>query len=225
MPPIPPAPTNVSPRIVIVDKPGAPQTALIGFGVGAARRIADYAALDVMNEVLGGLFSSRINMNLRERNGYTYGAFSVYQTHRGPGPFLAGALVRTDVTAPAAQELYKELRSIISDLPTASEIALAKNFSLQSLSGRFETASITSMLVGELFTYVLPDNYYRTLPAEYDSLTSEQIAKAAHKYVHPDQMVLVAVGDRAKIQPGLEKLGIGPIELRDTLGNPITAKP
>ena len=223
--PIPSAPSNVTPRVVIVDKPGAPQTALIAFGVGVARKVPDYAALDVMNEILGGLFSSRINMNLRERNGYTYGAFSFYEAHRGPGPFLAGALVRTDVTAPAAQELYKELRSICADLPTQPEIALAKNFSLQSLSGSFETASITSMLIGELFTYSLPDNYYRTLPSEYDSLTSEQIATAARKYVHPNQMVLVAVGDRAKIEPGLEKLGIGPIELRDSFGNPVTAKP
>ena len=162
-------------------------------------------------------------MNLRERNGYTYGAFSFYETHRGPGPFLAGALVRTDVTAQAAQELYKELRSICVDFPAATEIALAKNFSLQSLSGRFETAAMTSMLIGELFTYTLPDNYYRTLPSEFDSLTSEQIATAARKHVHPGQMVLVAVGDRAKIQPGLEKLGLGPIELRDSFGNPVAA--
>jgi zinc protease len=179
-------------------------------------------ATEVMNDILGGLFSSRINMNLRERNGFTYGAFSSYDYHRGAGPFLAGALVRTDVTGPAAQELFKELHAITTDPPSGSEITLAKNFSLQSLSGLFETASLTSGLIGDLFLYDLPADYYRSLPNQFDSLTAAQIVEAARKDVHPDQMVLVAVGDRAKIQPGLEKLGLGPIELRDSFGNLVT---
>jgi zinc protease len=209
----------VKQRIVIVDKPGAPQTALAAFGVGVPRNTPDYAAIDVMNNILGGLFSSRINMNLRERNGYTYGAFSFYEFHRGAGPFIAGALVRTDVTGPAAQELIKELNTINTDPPNASEVNLAKNFSLQSLSGLFETDSFTSMLMGDLFIYNLPVDYYRSLPRQYDSLTSADIAAAARKQVHPEQMVIVAVGDRAKIQSGLEKLGFGPIEFRDSFGN------
>jgi zinc protease len=186
-----------------------------------SRNAPDYAAADVMNNILGGLFSSRINMNLRERNGFTYGAFSSFDFYRGPGPFLAGALVRTDVTAPAASELMKELHAISVDLPNASEITLAKNFSLQSLSGLFETVNSTARLIGDLFIYNLPVDYYRSLPSRYDSLSSDEIIAAATKEVHPDQMVIVAVGDRAKIQPGLEKLGLGSIELRDSFGNPV----
>ncbi len=221
-PPVPVAPAGVKQRIVIVDKPGAPQTALMAFGVGIPRNAPDYIATDVMNDILGGLFSSRINMNLRERNGFTYGAFSFYQAHRGAGPFVAGALVRTDVTAPAAQELFKELHAIAVDLPNASEVSLAKNYSLQSLSGHFETVGATSAYMGQLFVYNLPADYYRSLPNQYDSLSAAQITEAARKEVHPDQMVIVAVGDRAKIQPGLEKLGLGPIELRDSFGNLVT---
>jgi zinc protease len=221
-PNIPTPPANPKQRIVLVDKPGAPQTALIVFGVGIARRSSDYAATDVMNAILGGLFSSRINMNLRERNGYTYGAFSFFDALRGAGPLLAGGLVRTDVTAPAAQELFKELHAITTEPPTTTEIQLAKNFALQSLSGHFETARTTSLLIGDLFIYDLPLDYYRALPAQYDSLTAPEITAAAEKHVRPDDMVLVAVGDRAKIQPGLEKLGLGPIELRDQQGNLIT---
>lgn len=216
---VPVAPHDIKPRVVIVDKPGAPQTAMVAYGVGLPRNSPDYVATDVMNQILGGLFSSRINMNLRERNGYTYGAFSFFDFRRGPGPFMAGAMVRTDVTAPAAKELFKELHAITVDPPNASEVMLGKNFSLQSLSGMFETAGSTSGLIGDLFVYNLPADYYRSLPSQYDSLTPDEIAAAGRKEVHAGHLVLVAVGDRAKIQPGLEQLGLGPIELRDSFGN------
>ncbi len=101
--PIPQAPAAPARRVVIVDKPGAPQTALIAFGLGVPRSTPDYPAINVMNSILGGLFSSRINMNLREKNGFTYGAFSEFLFDRGGGPFLAGAQVRTDVTGPAGE--------------------------------------------------------------------------------------------------------------------------
>jgi zinc protease len=221
-PTVPATPENINRRVVIVDKPGAPQTALFVFGLGIARNTPDYAASNVMNDILGGLFSSRINMNLRERNGYTYGGFSFFNEHRGVGPLVSGAQVRTDVTAPAAQELMKELHGITTGPPTETEIQLAKNFSLQSLSGRFETNRSTSMLMGDLFIYDLPADYYRSLPAQFDSLTPAEITAAAQAHVNSDHMVLVAVGDRAKIQPGLEKLGLGPIELRDAQGNLVT---
>lgn len=219
IPPIPPTPGHPKQRIVIVDKPGAPQTVLAGFGIGLPRNTPDYVAADVMNNVLGGLFSSRINMNLRERNGYTYGAFSFYNYHRGAGPFFAGALVRTDVTAPAAKELFKELHAIGVRPPDTTEVTLGKNSSLESLPGQFETVNSTSRHIGDLFVYNLPVDYYRTLPSQYDSVSSAAITAVAQKEVHPDQMVIVAVGDRAKIQPGLEKLELGPIELRDASGN------
>jgi zinc protease len=216
---IPSTPDAPKRHVIIVDKPGAPQTALFAFGVGLPRTTPDYAAVNVMNSVLGGLFSSRINMNLREKNGFTYGAFSDYWFHRGAGPFYAGALVRTDVTTPAARELFTELNRIRTDPPTPTELRLAQDNALRSLPGQFETARVTSQLIGELFVYNLPVDYYKTLPSQYDSLTPVAVEEAARKNVHPAELVVIAVGDRQKIQPGLEKLDLGPTELRNESGD------
>src|SRR5439155_22737323 len=106
------APQTISARVIIVDKPGAPQTELRVVGIGAARSSPDLQAMRVMNTALGELFSSRINMNLREDHGYTYGASSQFVFRRSAGPFVAGAGVRTDVTAPATTELVKEIRGM-----------------------------------------------------------------------------------------------------------------
>jgi zinc protease len=170
---------------------------------------------------LGRLFSSRINMNLREKNGFTYGAFSIFLYARGVGPFLAGGLVRTDVTGPAARELFSELERIRTDPPTAAESALAQQYALQSLPGNFETAAGTSHRVADLFVYNLPVDYYRKLPYQYQDVTQESAQKAAITYIHPETLVLIAVGDRAKIEPQLVSLKLGPIELRNESGDPV----
>jgi zinc protease len=221
-PPEPPG--NIKQRIILVDKPGAPQTVLGAFGVGLPRTTNDYAASEVMNNILGGLFSSRINMNLRERHGYTYGAFSRFRYSRGNGPFFAAAMVRTDVTTPSTEELLKELHAISTTTATEAEVALGKNYALHSLPGEFEVADTTSKLIGDLFVYNLPDDYYKRLPVQFDALTSVAITAAAKKHVNPQQMIVVAVGDRSKIESGLDKLGLGPIELRDALGNLLPAQ-
>ena len=220
-PQVPPTPAPPTRKIVIVDKPGAPQTALIAFGLGARRATPDYPALNVMNSVLGGLFSSRINMNLREKNGYTYGAFSEFLFRRGEGPFLAGALVRTDVTGPAAKELFIELNRMRTDPATPDELRLAKENALRSLPGNFETVSETAGLMSDIFTYALPVSYYQTLPAQFEAVTAAEVEKAAQEHVHPENLIVVAVGDQAKIEPELEKLNLGPIELRDESGDPV----
>lgn len=218
----PAAPAPPSRHIVIVDKPGAPQTAMAAFGLGLARDTPQYAAVNVMNNVLGGMFSSRINMNLREKNGFTYGARSIYAYYRGVGPFYAVAQVRTDVTGPAARELFVELNRIRTDPPTAEELKLAREGELRSLPGQFETMNSTSDLIAELFTYQLPNDYYRLLPAKYEALTPAEVEETAKTDVHPDNVILVAVGDRAKIQPELEKLNLGPIEIRTATGELVT---
>jgi len=206
-------------KVIIVDKPGAPQTAIQTYGLGLPRSTPDYAAVDVMNSVLGGLFSSRINMNLREKNGYTYGAGSRFLYYRDGGPFVTRTLVRTDVTAPATRELFNELERIRSAPPTNDELKLAEVSELQGLPGQFETVSATNGLISDLFTYNLPDSYYHTLPSEYLKLTPEAVKKAALDYIHPENLIVVEVGDGAKIEPGLEKLNLGPIELRDESGD------
>jgi zinc protease len=218
-PRIPQAPAAPARKVVIVDKPGAPQTALIAFGLGLPRATPDYPAVNVMNSVLGGLFSSRINMNLREKNGFTYGAFSEFLYRRGDGPFLTGARVRTDVTGPAARELFAELNRMRTDPATEDELRLAKENALRSLPGNFETVKDTAGLMSEIFTYGLAVNYYQKLPGEYAAVTAAEVEKAAQDHVHPENLIVVAVGDRAKIQPELEKLNLGPIEVRDESGD------
>jgi zinc protease len=172
-----------------------------------------------MNYTLGGSFGSRINMNLREKNGYTYGAQSGFQAYREGGPFLAGGLVRTDVTAPAAKELMGELRRILTDPPTDAELKMAKDASIQSLPGTFETMSATASTTAGLFIYSRPLDYYATLPDRYRAITAQDVVAAAQKTIHPDNLLIVAVGDRKKIEPPLKELNLAPIEHADALGN------
>lgn len=179
--------------------------------------------MQVTNGILGGLFSSRINMNLRERHGFTYGAFSDYMFRRGAGPFLAGAMVRTDVTGPAARELFIELKRIRTELPAAAELKLAKDYALHSLPGQFETVKDTSDLMGDLFVYNLPVDYYRRLPDQYSAVTVQAVQKAAVDHVQPNNLIIVAVGDRAKIEGPLREARLGPTELRDGSGKALKA--
>lgn len=216
-----PEPVAPERKIIIVDKPGSPQTVLLAFGLGVPRSTPDYPSIEIMNDVLGGLFSSRINMNLREQHGYTYGAFSGFAFNRFGGPLYAGAQVRTDVTAPAAKELFSELERITTDPPTAAELKLARDSQMRSIPGEFETAKGTSQRMAGLFVYKLPDDYYATLSQRFAAVTPQQVTQAAIDHIHPKQMIVVAVGDRAKIEPGLKDLNLGPIEYRDAMGNPV----
>jgi zinc protease len=214
--PAPPAPQPA--RVVIVDKPGAPQTSLEAYGLGVPASSPDVDVLTVMNYTLGGSFGSRINMNLREVHGYTYGARSGFSEYLDGGMFDAGGLVRTDVTAPAAKELMKELRDFQSNPSSAEELAAAKEASVQSLPGRFETTGSVVGAIDSIFLYGRPLDYYAKLPGRYDAVTQADVARVAQQYLHPDQLVIVTAGDRAKIEPGLKDAGLGPVEVRDISG-------
>jgi zinc protease len=216
-----PEPTAPERKVIIVDKPGSPQTVLLAFGLGVPRSTPDYPSIQIMNDVLGGLFSSRLNMNLRETHGYTYGALSRFSFNRFGGPMFAGAQVRTDVTAPAAKELFAELNRITTDPPTAAELKLAQDSQIRSVPGQFETAKGTSARIGQIFIYKLPEDYYAALPGQLAAVKPQQVTQAAIDHIHPGQMIVVAVGDRAKIEPGLKELNLGPIEYRDAMGNPV----
>jgi zinc protease len=115
--------------------------------------------------------------------------------------------------------LFFELNRIRTDPPTAAELKLAEDNALRSLPGQFETVQATTALMSEIFTYDLPVNYYQTLPGEYQKLTPEEVEKTAIDYIHPEKVILMAVGDRTKIEADLEKLNLGPIELRDESGD------
>jgi zinc protease len=209
LPPAPEAPTR---KILLVDKPGSPQTALLAIGVGLPRKSPDYPAVTVMNTMLGGLFSSRINMNLREEHGYTYGAFSFFWFYRGTGPFIAGAQVRSDVTAPAIEQLFKELKEIHTKPLTDAELRQSKDSTIRSLPGSFESADGVNGQLGDLWLFGLPMDYYLNLPAQIEGITSAEAQEAAAKYIHPENLLIIAVGDKAKVESGLKDLKLAPVE-------------
>jgi zinc protease len=216
---LPPAPEMQPTRVVIVDKPGAPQTALAAFGVGVPANSPELPTLQVMNYTLGGSFASRINMNLREVHGYTYGANSRFQPYRAGGQFLAGGLVRTDVTAPAAKELMKEIAQFPSNPPSEAELNASKDALVQSLPGQFETTYSEAGAMSGIFVYDRPLDYYAKLPERFRAVTAEDVARVAKEYLHPNALVIVAAGDRTKIEPGLKDAGLGPVEVRDINGD------
>jgi zinc protease len=213
-------PVTTQARIVIVDKPGAPQTQLRVAIVGAARSSPDYRPLQVMNRVLGGSFSSRINMNLRERHGYSYGTYSDFTFRRSAGPFSVAGGVRTDATAPAVSEIFKEIAAMIDQGVTDEELKKAKDALTNSLPSAFETGSNTVNNFAGLFVYGLGLDYYSRYAEQVNAVTAEQALAVARKYLVPDRMVVIAVGDRSTIEPALAKLGLGAIEVRDAEGKP-----
>jgi zinc protease len=216
--PVMSAPEGTDARLIIVDRPGAPQTTLACYSIGVARSSPDYAAIEVMNTDLGGLFSSRINMNLREAHGYTYGAGSFFGYHRAPGPFVAYAPVRTDATAPATTEIFNELRRMRETQMTPAEMSLSKDSITRSLPGRFERGTDATGSFAELFVYDFPLDYYSNLPERINAVTAEQAQAVAQKYIVPEKMTVLAVGDRAKIEGDLKKLNLGKLAIRDTDG-------
>jgi zinc protease len=216
-------PDTATARVVIVDKPGAPQTEVRVIGIGAPRSSPDFQAIQVMNMALGGLFSSRINMNLREEHGYTYGASSQFVFRRSAGPFVTGAGVRTDVTAPAVTEILKELRGMADKPMSADELRLSKDALARSLPGAFETSSNAAGNFSNVYIYDLGLDYFTRYPARVESVTTEQAQAAAKKYLAPEKLIVVAVGDRAKIEPELKKLNLGTTEVRTPDGKKVAA--
>ena len=220
----PPAITNTPVRsILIIDKPAAPQTAVRFASIGAPRSTPDYVSLQVLNTALGGLFSSRLNMNLREQHGYTYGAFSAFLYRREAGPFVAGASVRTNVTAPAIKEMFGEIERIRDGQISPDELTMSKGAFEQSLAGIFETSPETAAAVGGLFVYSLPLNYYNTLPGKIDAVSAADVERVAKEYLKPSAMVVIAVGDKAKIEPEIKKLDLAPVADLNLDGSPVKA--
>jgi zinc protease len=210
--------------ILLVDQPGVPQSELRIGQVGAARSSPDYVPLQVMNTILGGQFSSRINMNLRERHGYTYNAYSAFAFRRAPGPFMAYGAVRTDVTADAVREVFNEINGIRDRPVSAAELRAAQDSYARSLSSAFESTSDSAATLTNLYLYGLPLDYFSKLPASINAVTSADVQRVARQYLQPEQMVVVVAGDRARIMPGLSQLGLGKVELRDREGRPASAQ-
>ncbi len=207
-----PAPSQPARReVYIVDKPNAPQTQIRIGGVGAPRVTPDYFPIQVMNTVLGGSFSSRLNLNLREKHGYTYGAGSTFDMRKFVGPFSAAAGVQTDKTKESLQEFFNELNGILQPVP-ADELARAKNYIALRFPGGFETSSDISARLEAVLVYGLPDDYFSTYVQNIQAVTAADVQRVARKYIQPDRFAVVVVGDRKAIEPGVRALNLGPIK-------------
>jgi predicted Zn-dependent peptidase len=197
-------------EVYIVDKPGAPQTQVRIGSVAVPRSTPDYFPIQVMNTILGGSFSSRLNLNLREEHGYTYGAGSSFDMRATPGPFAATAGVQTDKTSESLTEFFKELNAISETVP-ADELARAKNYVALRFPGGFETTADISRRLEELLIYKLPDDYFAKYVQNIQSVTAADVRRVARKYIEAGRFAVVVAGDRATIEPGIRALNLGPI--------------
>jgi len=230
---VPQPPPSNPVTIYLVDKPGAVQSILAVGQVGVARNTPDYFPLTILNAILGGQFSSRINLNLREAKGYTYGARSSFRFQVGPGPFEASAPVKTEDTRPALIELVKELTDITGPRPaTDAELAFAKDRVIKGFPARFETIGGgrggpgLAGTLAELVLYDLPADYFTTYRDKVESVTQADVHRVARKYLDPGRMTILIVGDRAKVEPTLKDLPFAKmVNLLDTEGNPAAASP
>ena len=209
--PIPPAPQLTSRKVYLIDKPGAAQSVIRIGWVGVPRSTPDYFGLRVLNTVLGGAFTSRLNTNLREVHGYSYGASSVFDMRGSAGPFFAGAAVQTDKTSEALTEFFKELEAIRKPIP-AEELDKAKNYVALLLPRNFETTESMASSLAPVFIYNLPADYYATFTDRVRAVTPADAQRVAEQYLQPDKFAVVVVGDLKVIEPGIRALNLGPIE-------------
>jgi predicted Zn-dependent peptidase len=199
-------------RLFLIDKPGAAQSVIRIGRLGPTRLTEDFYALTVLNTILGGSFTSRLNQNLREEHGYAYGAGSQFDFRPQPGPFLAGASVQTEVTDKALSEFIKELRGIMGAIPEA-ELQRAKNYVALSYPSSFQTVGQIAGELAELVQYNLPDSYFNEYIEKIVKVSQAELQAAARKHLDPERVEIVIVGDRAKVEAGLKTLGLGELRL------------
>ncbi|HJU65680.1 MAG TPA: pitrilysin family protein, partial [Gemmatimonadaceae bacterium] len=209
--------------IYVIDKPGAPQSSFRLATIGVPRSTEDYFAIQVMNTILGASFTSRLNNNLRETKGYTYGAGSGFAMRRAAGPFIAQAEIVAAKTDSALLEFLKELKGI-RDTVSSVELARAKQYLQLQLPGDFETTRDIAAQLVPVVLYGLPLDYYNTYVQQIDRITQADVQRVAQKYIDPNAMLVVIVGDRASIEPALEALNVGDVQIRDLEGKPVRGR-
>ena len=215
----PPLPASRTSTIYLADKPGAAQSTFAIGIPGPPRSTSDYYALQVMNTILGGMFQSRLNANIREDKGYSYGVNSSFAFGKGPGAFRAGGDVVAAKSDAALQEFMKELRGIRGERPiTDEELFTAKDALTQRLPGTFASAQSINNAIVALWTQGLPDEYYQQYAARIAAVRREDVVRAARQYVDLDHLVIVIVGDRAAIEGTLRATGVAPIAITDIEG-------
>ncbi len=206
-------------HVYLMDRPGSQQSIIFAGHVAPPKNNPDEIAIETMNNILGGSFTSRVNMNLREDKGWSYGSFTLLFDARGQRPFIAYAPVQTDKTAESMQEIVNELTGILTDAPaTTDEIEKAQRNQTLSLAGQWETNAAVRGSLTEIVRFGLPDDYFQTYTDAVRTLNPNQIAAAAEEVVQPDKLVWVVVGDRATIEPAIRALNLGEITLLDSNG-------
>jgi zinc protease len=201
-------------RVYLVDKPGAPQSQVRIGWIGVARSTTDYFPLQVLNTILGGAFTSRLNMNLREEHGYSYGAASSFDMRSTAGPFSAMAGVQTDKTKEALEEFFNELNGMLKPIP-ADELERSKNYVALRFPAGFETTGDISRRLEEAVTYRLPDDYFSNYVQRIQAVNAADVQRVAKQYLDPSRFAVVVVGDLKTVEPAIKSLKLGAVE---TLG-------
>lgn len=215
------APKASGTTVYLIDKPGATQSSFRIGSIGVPRSTKDYFALTVMNTILGGSFTSRLNQNLRETHGYTYGARSGFDMRRAAGPFTASAEVVAAKSDSGLIEFMKELNAIRNTVP-AVELFKAKRYLQLGLPADFETTQQIATALVPVALYNLPLDYYNTYVQNIEAITQADVQRVAKQYINPASLAIVIVGDRKTIESGLKAVNAGPILIRDFAGQPIS---
>jgi zinc protease len=217
----PPVPSPVgATRTFLYNRPQSPQSVIVVGELGPPRDSPDYYALELLNTVLGGAFNSRLNLSLREVHGYTYGASSgiLYR----PIPQRSTFEIETDVATPTTDssisDVVDEVRAIRSTRPVSdSELTFAKRSQTLSLPLQFATVPEAADAASMLLEYRLPLDYYDHLTEHFEAVSLAEVQAAAQRYLHPDHMVIVIIGDRKAVEPGLTAMHVAPIVDLDSL--------
>ena len=207
-------------RIHVVAKEDAPQSEVRIGHVGVPRSHPDYFRVVIMNAILGGLFSSRINLNLREVHAYTYGAYSHYDWRRGAGPFVVSTAVKSDVTDGATKEILHEIERMRDAEPSEEELSLATSYLDGVFPIRYETTAAIAGALASLSVYGLPDDYFDRYRDNIRAVTGADVLVAARQHLHPEMLQLTVVGDPKAVRAPLERLDIGPTLVFDSEGHP-----
>ncbi len=207
----------------LVDRPGAAQTELRVGHVGVSRTHPDYIPLIVLNTLLGGKFTSRINLNLRERHGYTYGATSRFVARMGPGPFLVNAAVATESAGASAREVLHELRAIREGLVEPEELSETQSYMQGVFPYTVQTIGDLAKRLETLTLFGFPDDYYMRYLDRIAAVTREEILEMAQRHIDPARAVVVAVGPADVLEPQFE--GVGPVTVWSPEGVPQVAQP
>ena len=212
------APRSRERRVVIVDRPGSVQSEVRVGHVGVPRTTPDYFPITVMNTILGGAFTSRLNMSLREKHGFTYGVSSTYAMRRAPGPFLVATAVQTEATAAAVREIFREMEGMRAQPVSEAELVDARNYVAGVFPLTLQTTSGVASRLAELVLYGLPHDYFDRYPGQVLAVGTEEVQRVANDYLLPEEAAVVIVGDAAAIRAEIDALDLGPVEVVDPEG-------